>query len=86
MTMTTKKMTDDELATHFEDFDFDNAIQTDRDPLHALHWAAQFREYMERELSEVVAEARESGTTWTQIGAALGVSHQAAMKRYKQPA
>lgn len=79
-------MTDEELAARFEEFDFDNAVRSGRDPLRALYWASQFRAYIEEELSEVVAEARESGATWTQIGDALGVSHQAAMKRYKQPA
>lgn len=84
----TKKntMTDEELAEHFENFDFDNAVSTGRDPLRALHWAAQFRAYIDQQLADVVEEARASGATWTQIGDALGVSHQAAMKRYKQPA
>lgn len=84
--MAKQKMTDDELASRFEDFDVDAAVSSGRDPLRALHWAAQFREYIDQELSDVVAEARESGATWTQIGEALGVSHQAAMKRFKQPA
>lgn len=82
----TIKRTDEELAAHFENFDLDNASSTGRDPLRALHWAAQFREYVEQQLFDVVAEARESGATWTQIGNALGVSHQAAMKRFKQSA
>jgi len=79
-------MTDEELAEHFENFDFDNAVTVGRSPLRALHWASQFREYIEQQLVDVVNEARESGATWTQIGAALGVSHQAAMKRYKRTA
>lgn len=86
MKMTKHMMTDQELADRFEDFDFDAAIHADRDPLRALHWAAQFRDYANTQLTEVVAEARESGATWTQIGNALGVSHQAAMKRYKRSA
>lgn len=87
MTMTdTTKMTDEELAAAFEDFDFDAALSTGRDPLRALHWATQFRDYIDQQLVDVVSEARESGATWTQIGQALGVSHQAAMKRYKRTA
>ena len=82
----TKKMSDEELAARFEEFDFDQAASTGRDPLRALHWASQFRAYAEQQLVDVVAEARASGATWSQIGAALGVSHQAAMKRYKQSA
>ena len=86
MTMTTRKSVDDELAAHFEGFDFDSAESTGRDPLRALHWAVQFREYVDQQLVDVVAEARASGATWSQIGSALGVSHQAAMKRYKRSA
>jgi len=81
-----KKMTDAELEAYFEGFDFDAAVSHGRDPLRALAWAVQFREYIDGQLADVVSEARESGATWTQIGEALGVSHQAAMKRYKQPA
>jgi hypothetical protein len=81
-----KTMTDDALASYFEQFDFTTAESDGRDPLRALHWAAQFREYIDQQVSEVVQEARDSGATWTQIGQALGVSHQAAMKRYKRPA
>ncbi len=84
--MTTQALTDEQLAARFEDFDFDSAEHFDRDPLRALHWAAQFRDYANEQLFVVVAEARESGATWTQIGDALGVSHQAAMKRYKKSA
>jgi hypothetical protein len=86
MAMAKKKMTDEELAAYFADSDPDDAVSGGRNPLRALHWAAQFREYIEQQLVDVVNEAREAGATWTQIGAALGVSHQAAMKRYKQPA
>ncbi|NLG22081.1 MAG: hypothetical protein GX555_11715 [Actinomycetales bacterium] len=84
--MTTTKRTDDDLAARFEHFEFDSSTHTARDPLRALHWAAQFRAYLDQQLADVVAEAREAGATWTQIGDALGVSHQAAMKRFKRSA
>lgn len=77
---------DDELESYFDNFDFDTATSHGRDPLRSLHWARQFRDHIDGQLSQVVQEARESGATWTQIGKALGVSHQAAMKPYKQPA
>ncbi len=82
--MTKKRTGDEDLATYFEAFNFDSAVRTERSPLHALHWATQFREYIDEQLASVVREARESGATWTQIGDALGVSHQAAMKRFKE--
>ena len=77
---------DEELAAYFESFDFDSSVSGGRNPLRALHWAAQFREYVDQQLIDVVAEARASGATWSQIGDALGVSHQAAMKRFKRTA
>ena len=81
--MTEKKMNDEDLTTYFEAFDFDDATSVGLSPLRALHWATQFREHIDQQLTDVVHEARESGATWTQIGDALGVSHQAAMKRFK---
>lgn len=83
---TTNPPSDDDLAAHFETFDFENAQSTGRNPLRALHWARQFREHIDEQVVEVVAEARDSGATWNEIGVALGVSHQAAMKRYKHTA
>jgi len=79
-----KTRSDEELAVYFEDFDFDGAQSSGRSPLRALHWAVQFRAYIDEQLVDVVREARASGATWSQIGDALGVSHQAAMKRYRQ--
>jgi hypothetical protein len=83
---TSTSVNDDELAAYFEGFDFGSTESMGRSPLRALHWAAQFREYIDQQLIDVVAEARASGATWSQIGSALGVSHQAAMKRFKRTA
>jgi hypothetical protein len=85
-TLTDTDYSDAELEARFENFDFDAAEHFERDPLKALHWAAQFRDYADEQLNGVVSEARGSGATWAQIGQALGVSHQAAMKRYKKSA
>ncbi len=38
------------------------------------------------QLAEQVATARANGRTWTQIGAVLGVSKQAARERFGEPA
>ena len=38
------------------------------------------------QLAEQVANARANGRTWTQIGAVLGVSKQAARERFGEPA
>lgn len=34
----------------------------------------------------LVAEARDTGSSWSQIGEALGISKQAAIQRYGRPA
>jgi len=54
-------MTDEELAEHFENFDFDNAVSVGRNPLRALHWAAQFHECIDDQLVDIVREAPHSG-------------------------
>ncbi|NNG38222.1 hypothetical protein HJ588_02905 [Flexivirga sp. ID2601S] len=44
--------------------------------------AAEGVEAAERELREAVATARAAGDSWTVIGAALGVTKQAAYQRF----
>ena len=44
--------------------------------------AVELREAAEELVEARVAEARIYGRTWRQIGEDLGVSHQAALKRY----
>ena len=80
------KLTDEQLEERFASFDFEASLHLQRDPIRALHWAAQFRDYLDMQMSELVVEARSAGATWTQIGDALGVTHQAAMKRFKKSA
>lgn len=45
-----------------------------------------YREFNARQkaiLSTLVAELRAAGATWQEIGRAAGISHQAAMKRWR---
>lgn len=56
------------------------AINTDE--LKAIAQYAQRREILERALTEAVCAARVNGRSWTQIGAMLGVSKQAAQRKY----
>ena len=44
--------------------------------------AATALEAARRELADAVAAARDAGDSWTAIGAALGVSRQAAFQRF----
>lgn len=47
--------------------------------------AQQAIEHAHKQLDDAVADARESGSTWAEIGAALGMSRQAAFKRFGRP-
>ena len=40
------------------------------------------REFLDESLKRWVAEARTHGATWSDIGGALGISHQAASQRF----
>jgi hypothetical protein len=49
---------------------------------HALRAAVDLRDAVDSFLGELVAMARDEGATWAEIGAALGVTTQAAHQRY----
>jgi hypothetical protein len=51
--------------------------------LASLEESAQLRASVEAQVREHVASARSAGASWRQVGAALGVSHVAALKRYR---
>jgi uncharacterized protein with PIN domain len=48
----------------------------------ALGATASLRDAADRKLFELVGYARDAGASWAEIGAALGVSTQAAHQRY----
>lgn len=50
--------------------------------LEAIEAAAQARRDLEDTIAQAVRDEHAAGTTWAAIGAALGVSAQAAHKRY----
>lgn len=52
------------------------------DPLDKLRLAAMRRGLLEKEILEVVRDARGSSATWDQIGEAVGTTGEAARKRY----
>ena len=57
-------------------------ITENTDPLQALRETAALRRRLEGHEEVLVHRARVSGTTWTQIAGALGVSKQAVHKKY----
>lgn len=64
--------------------DLDPSSVTARDAVHfrRIIAAKEGVEGAERELQDAVREAREAGDSWLSIGMALGVSKQAAHKRF----
>lgn len=78
----TMKMTDRQALERLENLDPDDAHVRDRSAVGAVAEAAADRRRAEDNVANAVEKARADGVTWTEIGIALGVSHQAAIKRY----
>lgn len=53
-------------------------------PLDVLRVIGTYRRYLDAIEEHAVRAARRTGTTWEDIGAALGVSRQAAWQRLRQ--
>lgn len=83
----TTKLTDQAALEKLENLDpNDPEVKVrDRSAVAEIETAAQARVAVEERVTCAVRSAREAGVTWTEIGAALGVSHQAAIKRYGSP-
>lgn len=54
----------------------------DGEVLRAIAAAAETRDTAQAAVAAAVARARDAGASWTAIGAMLGVTRQAAIKRY----
>lgn len=80
----TTKVTDQEALEKLENLDPDDPTVKirDRSAVAEIEAAAAQRRAVEERVTSAVQAARGAGVTWTEIGAALGVSHQAAIKRY----
>lgn len=82
--MTKVKLSDEEAAARFEDgFEPDWENARDRSALTELEEAVRARRRAEDAVEAAVRRARADGLTWVEISSGLGVSHQAAMKRYR---
>ena len=57
-------------------------VEIDSDELKAIAQFAARRDLLEDALIEAVRAARRSGRSWSEIGTMLGVSKQAAQKKY----
>ena len=57
-------------------------VEIDTDELKAIAQYAQRRDFLDRALTEAICTARRNGRSWAQIGTMLGVSKQAAQRKY----
>jgi len=60
----------------------DELVEIDSDELRAIAQFAARRDRLESALAEAVRTARRNGRTWSQIGTMLGVTKQAAQRKY----
>ncbi|WP_200962682.1 hypothetical protein [Terrabacter sp. Soil810] len=72
----------DEFEAWVDALDPDTAVVDDPADLRAVADAADELHAVQSRLREAVHAARANGRTWTQIAVGLGVSRQAATKRY----
>lgn len=61
----------------------ENLIEIDTTALRHIAQIAQRRDDAEIELTEAVEFARRAGRSWSEIGSMLGVSKQAAQRKYR---
>jgi hypothetical protein len=65
-----------------QDTDSSRLVERDTSALMHLAKLAEQREALETDLTAAVAEARHLDRSWSEIGAMLGVSKQAAQRKY----
>lgn len=71
----------DELADEFERYE-PREEERGEPAMMALRRAAYRRALIERELVDMVVQARRAGASWAKIGRELGTSGEAARQRY----
>jgi hypothetical protein len=57
----------------------------DAEPLDGLCESARLARAVDKLQRDLVRRARDAGRTWTEIGATLGISRQAAWERFSSP-
>lgn len=81
--MSTKHKTSDaEAAAALEALEPAAAVRHERAELAELEAAVRDRQAAEDRVESAVRDARSAGLPWTAIAVGLGVSHQAAIKKF----
>jgi hypothetical protein len=74
----------EELAERFENYEPTPADELDAGAVALLRAAVQERAQAERHFIDAIRTARESGMSWSAIGAFVGTSGEAARQRYSR--
>ena len=72
------------LEAWADDVDSDGLVEIDTDELKAIAQYAARRDRLETALAHAVRVARSNGRSWSEIGTMLGVSKQAAQRKYSK--
>jgi hypothetical protein len=70
------------LEAWADDIDDNELVEIDTDALKLIAQCADRRDRWDAELTEAVRSARRTGRSWSEIGTMLGVSKQAAQRKY----
>lgn len=72
------------LEAWADDVDGDELVEVDTDELKVIAQYAARRDRLETALADAVRVARSNGRSWSEIGTMLGVSKQAAQRKYSR--
>jgi predicted ATP-dependent protease len=70
------------LETWADEVESDDLVVADRDALRTIGELAERRDEVDTALLEAIRSARAAHRSWSEIGAMLGVSKQAAQRKY----
>ena len=82
MTIPTRASRAEALTKWADDVDSSDLVEVDTAVLQHLGQLAAKRDALESDVRAAVEEARRSKKSWSEIGAMLGVSKQAAQRKY----
>ncbi len=72
------------LETWAEHVDADDLVRADTEALRRIAVLAEQRDDVDAAIIEAVRSARSADRSWSEIGAMLGVSKQAAQRKYSK--
>ena len=72
------------LEAWADEVDYADLVQIDTDSLKAIAVYAERLDRLEAGLTDAVRQARRDGRSWSAIGTMLGVSKQAAQRKYSK--